>query len=55
MVLWLLFALLPDVYFWKRVTGENRRSKLVLLGVTIIAVLLCFAFFEWDIISFLTE
>ena len=55
LVLWLLFALLPDVYFWKRMTCENRRSKLVLLGVTIIAVLLGFAFFGWDIVSFLTK
>lgn len=54
LVLWLLFVLLPDVYFWKRITHENDNNRLILLGIAVVAVILSFTLCGWDIISFLT-
>ncbi len=54
LVLWLLFVLLPDVYFWKRITHENDNNRFVLLGISTVAVILSFALCGWDIVSFLT-
>lgn len=52
LALWIVFALLPDIWFLRRIKKQSVRKVFCAAGSMIILVLLCIALCQWDVVGF---
>lgn len=53
LVLWLVIALIPDIWFLKRIRSKGWRFVCYALGVMAVLALFCVALCGWDMVRFL--
>ena len=54
LVLWILIVLLPDIFLLKQAKSINPRYAILIAGIMIFFMILCFAMCGWNIVRFLT-
>ena len=54
LVLWILIVLLPDIVLLKQTKSINPRYAILIAGIMIFFIILCFALCGWNIVRFLT-
>lgn len=54
LIIWLLLALLPGIFFLKRIKSVNGRAAVIVLVMMVLAAILCAGMCGWDIVRFLT-
>lgn len=51
LALWIVFALLPDIWFLKRMRTQGIRNVFCAAGSMMILALLCMALCQWDVVG----
>ncbi len=51
---WLVFALLPNIIFIRKMYAMNRKSIGVLIVIGLLLCVMCIAMCRWDVMEFLT-
>lgn len=54
LVIWVLVALLPNVYFVKKIYIRNPKYVIPVAVVMVILIVVCLAMCNWNVVSFLT-